>query len=291
MVWMATQGIAGTQLRSVVALTVILVVAPSLNSQTRLAAAPPPDQQSKNRVPAFEVATIKPVNTKALIEVGVDVAPGGRVRLNGMSLTQMVGVAFHLSYWQIEGGDWMDRNQYNVVCQPPGDVRASMPDTRHTLFGIQDERLRQMLQALLIDQFRLRVHRETKTGKVFLLERNSKPLLLRTTRAVAADSDEGAAPDSLGKIEFAGKWVLYNTTMSQLAKFASDNMLRAPVLDRTRLPGSFDYWAPPEDWNTYQNDMPGSFLHMIGEIGLKLVPSKGSVETLVIDHAEAPSPN
>ena len=282
----AAQRRALTQLRILGALAVILALAPSFTAQ-----ATAPTSSSQKHQPQFEVATIKPVNTRAVITQGVDVEPGGRIRLNGMNLKAMVGVAFNLSYWQIAGGDSMDRDQYNLVAQPPEDVRSTMPDTRHTLFGIQDESLRQMLQALLIERFQLRFHRETKTGKVFLLEKNGKTLLLTTTRAVSKDTDEGAAPDSFGSIGFAGKWVLYNTTTAQLAKFASDNMLRAPVLDRTRLTGSFDYWGPPEDWNAYEADMPGSFFHMIGEIGLKLVPSKGPVETLVIDHAEALSPN
>jgi uncharacterized protein (TIGR03435 family) len=277
---------AQTQFQILVALGAILALLPFAEAQTT-----PPSQNNKKPLPQFEVATIKPVNTKAVITQGVDVYPGGRIRLNGMNLKDMVGIAFNLSYWQIVGGDSMDRDRYNLVAQPPEDVRQSSPDTRHTLFGIQDERLRQMLQALLIERFQLRVHRETKTGKVFLLVKNGKPLLLTTTRAVSEDAEEGAAPDSFGSIGFAGKWVLYNTTLPQLAKFASDYMLHAPALDRTRLTGSFDYWGPPEDWNAYEADMPGSFMHMIGEIGLKLVPSKGPVETLVIDHAEAPSPN
>jgi uncharacterized protein (TIGR03435 family) len=277
---------AQTQLRIIVALGAILSLAPSSKTQTT-----PSSQSNKKPLPQFEVATIKPVNTKGLPDNGTHVEPGGRVRLNGMNLKAMVGVAFNLSYWQIVGGDSMDRDQYNLDAQPPEEVRATMPDTRHTLFGIQDERLRLMLQALLIERFQLKVHRETKTGKVFLLVKNGKPLLLTTTRAVSEDADEGAAPDSFGSIGFAGKWVLYNTTMPQLAKFASDYMLHASAVDRTHLTGSFDYWGPPEDWNAYEADMPDSFMHMLGEIGLKLVPSKGPVETLVIDHAEPPSPN
>jgi uncharacterized protein (TIGR03435 family) len=204
----------------------------------------------------------------------------------------MVAVAFNLSYWQIEGSDWMDRDQYNLVAQPPERIRATMPDTRHTSFEIQDQRLRLMLQALLTERFKLRVHRETKPGKVFLLRTSGKALQLHTTRAVADDpDDEGAAPASFGSIDFAGKWVLYNTTMPQLAKFASDNIMQDPVLDRTALPGSFDYWGPPEDWTMYQNDPAASFLNMLHDVGLKLVPAKGPVVTLVIDHAEPPSPN
>jgi len=35
-----------------------------------------------------------------------------------------------------------------------------------------------MLQALLIDRFQLKFHRETKTGDVYLLEQSGKPLAL-----------------------------------------------------------------------------------------------------------------
>jgi uncharacterized protein (TIGR03435 family) len=278
------------QLKTLAVLSLSLALASSSPAQTKTPAKPAPAQPSRKPLPRFEGATIKPVNPHNAIEVGTDVQPGGRIRLNGMHLTQMVAVAFNLSDWQIEGGDFMDRDQYNLVAQPPAAMRATMPDTRHTAFGIQDARLRLMLQALLTERFHLRVHRETKPGKVFLLKTSGKTLQLQTTRAVTDDpDDQGAAPASFGSIAFAGKWVLYNTTMPQLAKFASDNMMRAPVLDRTRLTGSFDYWGPPEDWTTYQQDHPASFLNMLRDIGLQLVPAKGPVETLVIDHAEPPS--
>jgi uncharacterized protein (TIGR03435 family) len=289
---MAAQRIVSARLRILVVLGLSLAVASSSGAQTRPPGKPGPTQQSEHRLPEFEIATIQPVDTHHVVDVGTDVQPGGRIRLNGMSLRQMVAVAFNLSYWQIEGSDWMDRDQYNLVAQPPERIRATMPDTRHTSFEIQDQRLRLMLQALLAERFKLRVHRETKPGKVFLLRTSGKALQLHTTRAVAEDpDDEGAAPASFGSIDFAGKWVLYNTTMPQLAKFASDNIMQDPVLDRTALPGSFDYWGPPEDWTMYQNDPAASFLNMLHDVGLKLVPAKGPVVTLVIDHAEPPAPN
>jgi uncharacterized protein (TIGR03435 family) len=54
------------------------------------------------------------------------------------------------------------------------------------------------------------------------------------------------------------------------------------------LTGWFDYTSLNQ---ATQDDFHDSFLSLIPEIGLKLTPSKGPIETLVIDHAEQPSPN
>jgi uncharacterized protein (TIGR03435 family) len=235
-------------------------------------------------LPQFEVATIKPIDPNAVHSVGVEVSPGGTVALNGLTLKGMICTAFNLSYWQIEGGDpWMEKTQYDVVGKPPESVEASQPNPRHTLFGIEDERLRQMLQALLIDRVQLQFHRETKTGKVYLLERNGKALQLRPTNAATA----GPA----GGIGFASLWDLSNTTMPQLADFASTFYLHRPVFDRTGLSGAFNYRSPPEDYAAYESDPTGSFVEMIQAVGLKLVTAEGPVETFVIDRAEPPSPN
>ncbi len=81
--------------------------------------------------------------------------------------------------------------------------------------------------------------------------------------------------------------------MPQLAKFAADFSLQAPVLDRTGLTGSFDYDQPTADPDSEANYAvnSSSFLRLIPELGLKLQRTEGPVETFVIDHAEKPSPN
>ena len=231
---------------------------------------------------AFEVATVKPVDPNSAHSVGVNVYPGGRVKIEGLSLKALIGVAFNVSYWQISGGDdWVEKIDYDVVADPPESFRATMPNPRHSLFAIEDEHLRQMLQALLIDRFQLRIRKETKIGRVYLLERSGKTLELRPTKADSAFSSIG----------FADRWVISSTAMPQLAKFASDFVLHCKVEDRTGLTGSFDYSSPPEEWDVHQKDQTGSFLSLIREMGLKLSSSKGSVETLSIDHAEKPPPN
>jgi hypothetical protein len=66
---------------------------------------------------------------------------------------------------------------------------------------------------------------------------------------IAPDRDRfrgyNLSADTFGSIGFAaGRWVIGNTAMPQLAKFAADYALHAPVLDRTELVGWFDYKQP-----------------------------------------------
>lgn len=240
--------------------------------------------------PRFKVATIKPVDPHSVHITGVDVYPGGRVVIKSLTLKDLICAAFQVSYWQLSGGQrWTGAERYNIVALPPENMRASITDTRHTLYGIDDKRLREMLQALLIRRFQLKFHWEKKTGRVYLLETSGKALRLRASDSVPKGANRPA--NTFGSIGFAGNWVIYNTTMPQLAKFAGDYYIHRPVLDRTGFSGAFDYKSPAEDEAIYSNDQNGSFLNLLREIGLKLKPAQGIVETFVIDRANKPTPN
>ena len=214
--------------------------------------------------------------------------------ISSFPLKTLIATAFGLSYWQISGGDeWTGNDLYNVEAKPSEAMRSSIKDLRYTNFGIDDAHLREMLQALLIDRFQLKFHRETKTGDVYLLERSGKTLRLRPTEIRSEDADPPAERSSFGSIGYVdGKWSIFVTTMPQLAKFASDVILHVPVLDRTELSGPFDYRQPqPELEPKYSGDQSGSFKDYLAEVGLKLERGKGPVEIFMIDHAGRPSPD
>ena len=76
-----------------------------------------------------------------------------------------------------------------------------------------------MLQAMLIDRFQLKFHRETKTGKVYLLERNGKTLGLRLSEATSPMAANSPEEGFSGDVGFAGgRWVIFNTAMPQFSK-------------------------------------------------------------------------
>lgn len=240
--------------------------------------------------PAFEVATIKPFDTKnGVVEAGFHVYPGGRLVAHAVPLKSLIVAAYDVGYWQLSGGeDWMEKEVYDVEAKPA--AQSGEYSIRHTRFGIADDRVRQMLQSLLADRFHLQVTRETKTGPVYLLERSNKTLLLKPTKYSADQPVNGTAGFS-GEVEYAGgHFFVFDSSMPQLAKFGSNYILHKPVIDKTGLEGSFDYRDP--DYRTEQEmDFQGAFPAFLQQVGLKLTSSQGPVETLVIKHAERPSPN
>ena len=276
-----------------VAVSAIVISIPSARAQT--ASTPSPQTNPGSGQPLeFKVATIKLVDPKSpSIRTEADVDPSGTVKIYGLSLKGMIEVAFNVGYWQIAGGEaWMEKNLYNVVGQPPDAVRQSKPDTRHTVLSIENAQLREMLQALLIERFQLKIHHTTQTGKVYFLERTAKKLALLPVEPVSADT--ASPPNTGGSIEIFGRRGIYNTTMPQLASFASDAIVHRPVSDHTGLTGAFNFLATPadrEDSNAYMTDPVGSFMNLLNDMGLKLESAQGQAEMLVIDGAELPSAN
>jgi uncharacterized protein (TIGR03435 family) len=143
-----------------------------------------------------------------------------------------------------------------------------------------------MLQTLLADRFKLKFHRETKEGPVYLLVKGNKELKLQD----AKNKDDYPWAGSIAGGGIAGDGLAgINISMPLLATRLSW-YLRRPVLDRTGLTGSYDFKFE------YASDDPraeriASIFASVQGIGLKLEAAKGPVETVVIDYAEKPSAN
>src|SRR5438876_943661 len=112
---------------------------------------------------SFEVATIKPadpinpatiLSSGKLPHVGMTVE-GSRVDIGYMSLADLIPAAFKVKPYQISGPDWMNSQRF--------DILAKMPE------GATKEQVPEMLQALLIERFQLKVHRETKDQSIYAL--------------------------------------------------------------------------------------------------------------------------
>jgi bla regulator protein blaR1 len=89
--------------------------------------------------------------------------------------------------------------------------------------------------------------------------------------------------------------------MADLAAFLT-NLTDREVIDRTGLPGMFDVRleyareavataAATADTAAPGDDKPSIFTAVGEQLGLKLTPSKGPVEILVIDHVDRPIGN
>jgi uncharacterized protein (TIGR03435 family) len=241
-------------------------------------------------LPHFDVASIKAEEPGVPRMVGVRVHPGGRVEIAGFPLKTLITTTFDLGFWQVSGGDgWVSKDTYFVEANPPDALRSHIKSLRYTLFGIDDPLLRQMLQALLIDRFRLKFHREIKAGDVYMLKRNGKPLALNPAKIPAGASE--ATPLAVLDMSMEGGASSQPPCRSWRG-FASSTILHAPVQDQTGLTGSFDYRQPQPDLEPqYDSDQSHSFKAFLAGAGFILERSQGRVEELVIDYAARPTPN
>jgi len=221
------------------------------------------------------------------------VYPGGRLLMTHYTLKTLIQVAFEIPYWDISGGEpWAANDEFDVEGKPPASTAAQIHRPGYSLFSIQDDSLRAMLQSLLIDRFQLRFHRETKTGDVYILKRSGGPLRLRATEQHPENPDP-QNDKSFGSIGRGnGRYSIFVTSMPDLARFASTFIIHAPVIDQTGLEGPFDYRQKSDVAATNSaDDSLGTFRDFLSEAGLKLDRDKGAVETFVIDHAAKPSAN
>jgi uncharacterized protein (TIGR03435 family) len=199
----------------VLALGLLFTVGPAALSLIKADQGAKPTEEVSTKLPEFEVATIKPTDPHGVHMAGAHLYPGGRVVISATPLLGLVAIAFRLSFWQISGGDaWVQKDTYDVQAKPPGSQQASFTNLRYSWYGIGDERLREMLQALLIERFQLRFHRETKTGTVFLLERNGKPLKLRPTDASESNGYSGNVGFAAGRwVRQRARWTYSSSTV------------------------------------------------------------------------------
>ena len=172
--------------------------------------------------------------------------------------------------------------------------------------GGQTPQLNQMLQALLEDRFKLKVHWEARTIPIFALTvaktgPKVKPL---------ADPEPGRVSSGPGggvtkRLPNGNTLSTLNVVDSSMQGFADSlgEFMDRPVVDRTGLKGNFGFkveWeSEPDAPSNSGPGMIGRMMHAgpamftaIEELlGLKLESTKGPVEVLVIDHVEQPSPN
>jgi uncharacterized protein (TIGR03435 family) len=258
---------------SFAAIGIAVIALPGLSAQ------PAPD------LPSFEVASVKPTSPQQRI-LAIYTWPGGRITVTMYTLQQLMEEAFDVRSFQISGGpNWIHEDRFDIEARPPASSKSSKSSPNNPKLPPNDEQ-RQILQALLIDRFQLKYHRETREGPVYLLVKSKKEPKLQPAKNKDdypwAGSAAGGAPFAYG---IAGT----NISMAQLATRLSRPLGR-PVLDQTGIDGSFDFRVEyaSDDPNP---DVIASILTSIQALGLKLESSKGPVETIVIDHAEKPSAN
>jgi uncharacterized protein (TIGR03435 family) len=223
------------------------------------------------QTPAFEVASVKvcPASSEGMHVPANSISwsPGGITMMN-TSLKAAVQWAYHMQAIQVMGPGWITGNRYDIVAKSTG------PAT--------DDQLRQMLQTLLADRFKLASHRETKEMQayVFTVAKGGHKL----------KPSEGEGPLEM-KPTGKGLNILFtHVTLARLAEW-SELPLDGLVVDQTGLKGAWDFTV---DASPLMIQRPADATEAIGmlmqmlndQLGIKVDQKKVPAEVIVVDRAE-----
>jgi uncharacterized protein (TIGR03435 family) len=219
-------------------------------------------QQESTTRPEFDSASIKP-NKSGARAGGVRATPG-RIAGSNATARMLLQEAFDVKSYQVAAGPgWIDSDRFDVEAKSEG--------------GATEDQLRPMLQRLLIDRFKLVVHRETKEMQVSAL------LVAKSGFKLHELKPGEPTPMPPPPKEGAGGFIAVPGPIASLAAILS-GPLGQPVLDKTGLQGKYFFnvaWGPDQDMVTA----------ILEQLGLRFESQKAPIELLVIDRIEKPEEN
>jgi uncharacterized protein (TIGR03435 family) len=256
----------------------------------------------------FEVASVKPVDPGlACCLPQVDAA---RFTYTA-TLHDLIGQAYRAFFpcpTKADSGDcafpgaptWIYKDRFAIEAKMPEGFPAY---SRSQFMGGRAPQLNQMLQALLEDRFKLKVHWETRTMPIYALTVGKKGPKLTPTAEPAEQRPN--AMNGSKRLPNGNNLLTLNAVDSSMQDFADrlGEFMDRPVVDGTGLKGNFEFkveWeSEPDSPSNSGPGMIGRIMHagpamftaIDEQLGLKLESTKGPVEVLVIDHVEQPSAN
>lgn len=244
------------------------------------------------KLPEFDVVSVRQNKGDSRM-MRWQYTPDG-INITNLSVKNLVASAYDIKQYLISGGpSWVDSTGF--------DVQAKIAAEDVPVFKkLSPTQRSSMLRKLLTERFHLAVHIETKTLPVYNLvvaSGGSKLTASAPDPPPAPDADPSAKPKPRG-------WITMGSGVVKLDDMPLSGLLNQlgysldhPVIDKTGLTGKYDLslkWRPdnqpPSDGGS-ADELPGLFTAMQEQLGLKLEPAKGPVDTLVIDHIEMPTAN
>lgn len=261
----------------------------------------------------FDVISIKPSAAGGVSRITMPTRGG--FRATNVSLPMLIRFAYQVQDFQITGRvRWIDLDTFDIEARREGAVAPTSGD---------NTRLRARVRRLLADKFGLKLRTETRNlpGYELVLARPDGRLgpQLRSSKldcsAPARDGgpgEPGAAPSAdlmrCGVRMQPGLLAGGGTTVADLAVMLSRLTGRA-VENKTQLAGIYDLQVeffhelapPPEETAVFATTVlpapvdgpaevrPSIFTALQDQLGLRLRPTRGPVDVLVITNVERPA--
>jgi bla regulator protein blaR1 len=260
---------------------------------------------------ALEAASVKP-SQPGSPDYGandIQIRAGGQINGRSVLVRTLIKLAYRVQdYALADGPKWIENERFDINAKANVDLggpflvaQTGPPST-----------VELMLRSLLVDRFSLVTHKETRALPIYRLvfarpDHRLGPSLQRTAidcnTASTLEARRPVGPDlrpTCGMNSKPGTIVAGGATLAQLAASLSSHTERL-VVDGTSDRTPFDMvlkWTPDPGMPSPQPsfatpvvdpDRPGLFTAVQEQLGLKLEPSRGPVDVLVIDHVEHPT--
>ena len=263
--------------------------------------------QAPDASPRFDVTSVR-LNTSSDARANVDLTPG-RFTATAVTLRELVGMAYSITTRIVGGPDWVDTDRFDIVATgaPTDPNLRPAPGAVAPPEGAALNTVQAMLRQLLRDRFALSVRTEPRELPIYALTRARPDRIGAQLRRFDGDcaKEAAVAPNAtgaacggfrfLGRGHLVARAVTVRMIVAMLANLPDVGRI---VQDRTALDGSFDLeltWTPDtasrEPSETSQPAAPSLFTALEEQLGLKLEPSTGPVDVLVVDSAQRPTPD
>jgi uncharacterized protein (TIGR03435 family) len=230
---------------------------------------------------SYEVVSVKPAKRGC---PGMSIyMPPGRYSAHCVTLWDLIYNAYKVRSFQdhppgLPG--WAGSDVFDVDAKVDDQTATAMQKLPLEERG---EQAQTMLQSLLADRFHLRVHYESRIEPIYeLVVAKSGPKI----KPLSDEKPRGIIYGNPNRITMQGD------PMSTFAFFLTQAAGRT-VVDKTGLAGNYDVdlkWTP-DDQQNMPDAGPTLFTALEEQLGLKLQPAKGPVQSLIVDDAEQPTAN
>jgi uncharacterized protein (TIGR03435 family) len=225
---------------------------------------------------AFEVASVKESTS---LEAGgtMRIMPDGGVRVQHLPARSLVTIAYRLQPYQlVNAPGWASETRYNIEAKPAASAAR--------------EQMFEMLQALLVDRFRLAFHRESREVDGFALVRvradrlgpDLTPSELNCERDMATTPKCRQGGITLDTMTTYGA-PIWNLLQLVIAKAG------APVSDETGLTGTYDLRLRWSNDVAPSDDRLSIYTALQEQLGLKLERRRVTTDVVVVDRLERPT--
>jgi uncharacterized protein (TIGR03435 family) len=226
---------------------------------------------------SFEVASVKPSGPGSVrgSEGGPGTSDPGRYRFTYATLMDLLAHAYAVDYFQLSSKAALDRDRYDILATIPA--------------GATKEQFRVMLQNLLADRFRLKLHKETREFPAYELV-----VAKSGAKLSQSQSDSPDQPSLTTEFTLVNGQSLARTRARKMPLAALETLLRRatdlPVVDRTGLTGLYDFTLEHAHVmgriSETAPDVPVAqsiFTAVQQQLGLQLVSKKLPFDVIVVD--------